>query len=51
MKSVACCTGVLKVLGEEDKAAGVTATLAKKDELVLVTIRSQKNRTVNWRVK
>jgi hypothetical protein len=39
------------VLGEDDKAAGVTATLVRKDELVLVTIRSPKNRTVNWRVE
>ena len=38
-------------LGREDKNAGVTATLSKKDGLVLLTIQSPKNRTVDWLVK
>jgi hypothetical protein len=38
-------------LGKDDQAAGVKAELVEKDGLVLVTLASSTNRTVQWRVK
>jgi hypothetical protein len=38
-------------VGEEDRAAGVTAAVKEEGELVRVTIRSAKSRDVRWRVR